>query len=508
MKFVINRWVRGEDFFGREELLSTLKQGIGKPRWVLGNRRVGKTSLLRQIVWLCRNQSWPNTLALYWDLQGAGSVAGLKDSFLECLEDQPNVAEELGLDVDDLEDMAFGQILGKFRRRLKTVCDEKKFLLLIDECEELVDVSKGEPQVLSWFRKLGMSSENFSIVLAGSLRFMDLDESQSRTSPMMPDYLPPLSLGPFSKEQTVGLLTHHGLTSDVATRIHDLTFGNPHLVQVIGELFSRLKQWPSVLQEVKQHRITQYFFQSNFQCLPEEMRDWFAQGVAITELEKWTPQTSFFDYAVASALLRPLPQGGVEISPLLRMEQGETPSVDALPVEATQTVEPASNKWAKLGAFIQLLQQASPPLTTLPAEVFEAQKLELIERAQNPPSLEFMASLGEPKERMLEVIRGATPEYVLESPADARTSVYLLGLYVYCQHFGHLPANKYEDPWEAAGILADEDIDLQLDTATGAEMPVKFAMILKRCLRANPSMRYADLATVRHDLTEVLALAN
>jgi len=77
MSFTTNRWVRDEDFFGRQELLSALRKRGGKAAWVLGNRRVGKTSLLRQIEWLCKKGHWPETIGLYWDLQGAATTEGL-----------------------------------------------------------------------------------------------------------------------------------------------------------------------------------------------------------------------------------------------------------------------------------------------------------------------------------------------------------------------------------------------------------------------------------------------
>ena len=505
MTFVINRWVRGEDFFGRESLLNALRDGIGKPHWILGNRRVGKTSLLRQIVWLCRQGTWSQTHAMYWDLQGAGTVAGLKDSFLESLEDQPDIAQRLDLDVDDLEDQDFGQILGKFRRKLKSLASPERLLLLVDECEELVDVGKKEPHVLSWFRKLGMSSERFSIVLAGSLRFMDLDESKARTSPMMPDYLPPLALGPFTQGQTLALLLKNGLTEIDALRIHNLSFGNPHLVQVMGELYLRLKDWPAVFLDVKQHRITQYFFQSNFQCLPEEMRHWFAEGTAINGLAGLEKGTAFFDYAVHSCLIRPKPDGGIEISPLLLMELGEQP--DMVSVSRTVTAAKASQKpsvWGKLGEFFNYLAQVSPPLTTLPRAVFENHHLDIQERPQDPPSLECMASLGESKARMLEVVASASPEYVLETPADTRTAVYLFGLYLYHLCFGELPLAGEEEPWAAAGNLADMDVDIRPEKSR-LEMPGKLAMILMRCLRADRELRYPNLETLKGDLEEVIA---
>lgn len=503
MTFVINRWVRGGDFFGRQDLLQTLRRNVGKPLWVLGNRRVGKTSLLRQIVWLCKQGQWSDTQAIYWDLQGAGTIAGLKDSFLECLEDHPEIVATLGLEIDSLEELAFGQILSRFRRRIKSATDQARFLLLVDECEELVDISKKEPQVLSWFRKLGLISNRFSIVLAGSLRFMDLDESHSRTSPMMPDYLPPLPLGPFLDEQTHQLLERNGLQRADTTHVHDLTFGNPHLVQVVGELYLRLKTWPAVLREMRHNRVTKYFFQSNFQCLPEAMRDWFTQGKAVEELLNLKPGELHFDYAFHSSLLRVVGEGELEVNPLLRMELGQQSDfIDSSSMSGTSRSR-SNGHWENLEGVLNMLKKVSPPLTTLPTTFFETYQIDLLVTANNPPSLEFMASLGETKARMIAVLGGASPEYVLEHAADARTAVYLFGLFLYHRCFGVCPFSHESEPWTYAGNLADCDVAIDPEQAQ-IPMSPKLAMILMRCLRADPQLRYAGLDTVIGDLAEVI----
>ena len=504
MTFVINRWVRGKDFYGRGELLEKLRSNIGKPNWVLGNRRVGKTSILRQITWLCKNGDWPNATAIYWDLQGAGSIAGLKDSFLECLEDHPEIEDELDMAVDELESMPFSQILARFRRRIKGADETRRYLLLIDECEELVDIAKQEPQVLSWFRKLGHSSDRFSIVLAGSLRFMDLDETQSRTSPLMPDYLPPLPLFPFRIDHTRNLLQANGLTGEDGDRIHHLTFGNPHLVQVVGELFTRLKDWDAVVHEMRHNRVTQYFFQSNFQCLPESMRDWFSSGKAVEKLMALKPGQTQFDYALQSSLLRINGDDDLEVNPLLRMEMGELAEVPTVTRKPARRKK-APSQWAHLMPLQQLLDRADPPLSTLPVAIFEKYDPALLEGAANPPSLEFMASLGERKSRLLEVLRGASPEYVMEKSADGRTSAYLFGLILYHRCFASFPFSDEEEPWALAGKIADCDVPIRLEAAK-VTMPNKLAMILMRCLRANPLQRYADVDSVMKDLADVIDL--
>ena len=45
--YIVDRWVRGADFYGREALISEILEGARDGIWLLGTRQVGKTSLLK-----------------------------------------------------------------------------------------------------------------------------------------------------------------------------------------------------------------------------------------------------------------------------------------------------------------------------------------------------------------------------------------------------------------------------------------------------------------------------
>jgi predicted AAA+ superfamily ATPase len=47
--YVVGQWVRGEKFYGRVALIAEILHGPRNAIWLLGYRRIGKTSLLRQI---------------------------------------------------------------------------------------------------------------------------------------------------------------------------------------------------------------------------------------------------------------------------------------------------------------------------------------------------------------------------------------------------------------------------------------------------------------------------
>jgi len=506
MTFITNRWVRGDDFLGRRDLLARIEKRGAKPCWVRGNRRVGKTSLLRQIEWLCRKGDWPNRLALYWDLQGAGSPEGLKDAFLEGLEDADGVAEKLGLDIDALEECGFSEAINKFRRKVKALPDTQ-FLLLMDECEELVDVAKSDPQVLSTFRKLSQTP-SLALIMAGSQRMMDLDESNSRTSPFLPDFLPPLTLGPFSRQTAIALLRRNDVPEETAARIYDLGFGNPHLTQAMGEHCLRLGDLDAALAELKRDRVCHYFFKSNFQCLPQPMRDWHGSGRELESLSGLASDSADFAHAVSASLIRPA-NGGVEISPLLRMVvTGQVPGAEAPavtpPPRAAEAPAPPEAESPGLEPpeliLLEALRARGSWLSALDENALEAtDPADAIAAAGNPAALNLLAAQDESPEKIHAVLDGASPEYVMGAEPDERTAVYLAGLWLHRRAFGASLFREIEDPWARAGAIADRDPPIRPEDAVHP-LPPKLAMVILRCLKADPAQRYKSLAVLEADL--------
>jgi len=47
--FVVGQWVRGDRFYGRTAQIEEILEGHRNAIWVLGTRRVGKTSLMKQV---------------------------------------------------------------------------------------------------------------------------------------------------------------------------------------------------------------------------------------------------------------------------------------------------------------------------------------------------------------------------------------------------------------------------------------------------------------------------
>ena len=115
--YVIGQWVRGERFYGRTRLIQEILEGPRDSIWLLGTRRIGKTSLLREVELRCNRDPESPFLALFWDMQGSQDLDGLRESLLESIEDAEERFEKIDIQIDDLESRDLFETLRQLRRR-------------------------------------------------------------------------------------------------------------------------------------------------------------------------------------------------------------------------------------------------------------------------------------------------------------------------------------------------------------------------------------------------------
>lgn len=156
--YVVGQWVCGPKFFGRKAEIAALLSGQ-EWRWVAGLRRIGKTSLLRELE--LRAGRDPACFPLYWDLQGATGDLGA--SFAEALLDTGEESRENDLFTS----------LETLDRDLRA--RNARLLLLCDEADELTALDREQPGQIT---RLWQAIERFDgarVVLASSFR-LDLRE--------------------------------------------------------------------------------------------------------------------------------------------------------------------------------------------------------------------------------------------------------------------------------------------------------------------------------------------
>lgn len=164
--YVVGRWVRGEHYYGRERLLRHLLSASDSALWVVGTRRMGKTSLLRQLE-LITEDTDSAFLPLFWDLQGCENADDLSNELRYAVEDAAERFTPYGVVPADVEGQDAIAILRTLNRAL--AAHDKTLLLLIDETEALIRTAQRQPDWLAKLRKALQSERQRTVMVSTKL---------------------------------------------------------------------------------------------------------------------------------------------------------------------------------------------------------------------------------------------------------------------------------------------------------------------------------------------------
>ena len=101
--YVVGQWVRGDSFYGRDELIQDILHGNRNCLWLLGTRRVGKTSTLKELERRTSRSQELGYFPLFWDFQGAEKPEDLHESLSDSLLDAMDRLEEIGIPLERVE---------------------------------------------------------------------------------------------------------------------------------------------------------------------------------------------------------------------------------------------------------------------------------------------------------------------------------------------------------------------------------------------------------------------
>lgn len=142
--YVIGSYVTGNNHYGRHELIDFLLHGEGRAYWVVGNRRIGKTSLLRELERLAL--AGDRLVPLVWDMQGCNSFAALGRYLADAVRDSAARFEAFGLPEAVFQEEDALALLSALRRQAMRV--GRELLLLCDETEVLINIARQEPEAM------------------------------------------------------------------------------------------------------------------------------------------------------------------------------------------------------------------------------------------------------------------------------------------------------------------------------------------------------------------------
>jgi len=270
--YVVGQWVRGERFYGRNALIDEILNGPRNSLWVLGTRRIGKTSLLKQLEHLTSSDG-SDYVPIFWDFQGADSPEELRLTFFDALLDAEDRLEAIGIEVSRLEDEDLFTSMAKLRRKLRI--EGRSLLLLCDEVEELLNLHRQDPALLRKLRRAMQSQDGVRSVLTSSIRLCELAEERGDTSPFLHGFSPPLYISGLSTDEAMALVRQDGSPSETrpeiesgdAVEICHRCDQHPYLIQLVCKRFLETGDLEEACRQVVSDRMINYFFSVDFDML-------------------------------------------------------------------------------------------------------------------------------------------------------------------------------------------------------------------------------------------------
>ena len=277
--YVVGQWVRGERFYGRTALIDEVLLGPRDFLWLLGTRRVGKTSLLKELERLATEASPQIYFPVYWDFQGADRPEELHQGFKEAVLDVEDRLEALGIAAAELAGDDLFESLGRLRRRIRGT--GLKLLLLCDEVEELIKLNQKDPALLRKLRRTIQSQDGQRSVLASSIKLWELADERGDTSPFLHGFVPPLYISRLTDDEAMALVRQTNLPADSRPRVDEVTAlticlhcdNHPYLLQLVGKRFLESGSIEDALSEVGADPMVSHFFEVDYEMLtPPEHR--------------------------------------------------------------------------------------------------------------------------------------------------------------------------------------------------------------------------------------------
>ncbi len=276
--YVVGQWVREEKFYGRSGLIEEILEGNRNCVWILGTRRIGKTSILKQLEHLTSSSPVPRYFPLFWDFQGSQEVADLHQSFRDSLLDGIDRLEALGIPLAEVESEDLFTSLTHLRRELRA--RDLSLLLLGDEVEELVNVHETAPRFLSRLGRALQSPENIRTVFASTIRLWNLATEEATTSSFLHGFTPPLLVRGLTDDEARCLVRQSQLPHGSRPTLDEQTVevmrarcnNHPYLLQLLGERYAEFQDLDQAIEEIAADQMVSFFFSADLAMLTEAER--------------------------------------------------------------------------------------------------------------------------------------------------------------------------------------------------------------------------------------------
>lgn len=273
--YVVGQWVRGPAFYGRSGLIEEILDGPRNAIWLLGTRRIGKTSLLKEL----ERTADDRYFAMFWDLQGAEDARELGLTFDDALLDAEERLAANAVDLDAIRDEDLFASMKRLVRKLRS--KGKTLLLLCDEVEELINLGRVDPGILRKLRHAVQGQEGVRSVFASTIRLWALAEQRGDTSPFLHGVTPPIYIQRLSDPEARDLVLQTNLAEDERPVIDDALVdeilrrcdNHPYLMQLLCKRYAETGDLEEAIESVAADRMVAYFFSVDYDMLAARERE-------------------------------------------------------------------------------------------------------------------------------------------------------------------------------------------------------------------------------------------
>jgi hypothetical protein len=224
--YIVGDPVMGRDFYGREAIIETICERRDKAVHVMGMRRIGKSSLLRQL-----ESQLPG---IFLGFQAAVGRAELTRQVQRGLR---RLSRRLSWLPSPNSGKSAFELLEAADERAEA--EGASLWLLCDEAEGLIDLCEQDAEALKMLRGVIWGGRTLRAILASAKNLAKLDDlcREWHTSPFLSNFPPSLYLGGLTDQAADALITQSRSESPVkvalelCAEIRRLTNNHPYLIQ-------------------------------------------------------------------------------------------------------------------------------------------------------------------------------------------------------------------------------------------------------------------------------------